>query len=93
MATDLDTRTTTAAVIAIIAALGSFLATCAGHPIWGLILAIIAIPIGAVGLVKSASPQRTGGMLSIGSIALALLGLVVAILGLVGVIGAWLVGG
>ncbi|MEX0886769.1 MAG: hypothetical protein WD009_10060, partial [Phycisphaeraceae bacterium] len=91
MATDLDTRTATTAVLAIIASLGSYVTSCAGHPGWGLVLALIAIPLGVVGLVKSTSPRVTGGILSITAIALAAIGVLLAILVMAGLITAWLV--
>jgi hypothetical protein len=77
-------RTGTAATLAIVAALGAWLATFTGHPVWGLILALVAIPLGAIGLVRAASPRVSGGILSIVAIIVAVLGLGVAGLGMVG---------
>jgi len=73
------------ATISIVAAVGSYIATCMGHPVWGLVAALASIPLGIVGLVLSASPRVGGGMLSIAAIALGALGLIFAILGMVGV--------
>ena len=81
-----EQRTGIAAAIAAIAAVGSYIVTCTGHPGWGLILAIISIPVGVVGLVMSTSPRVTGGLLSIGAIVLGAIAVVVSILGLAGAI-------
>ena len=77
-------RTGTAATLAIVAALGGLIATFTGHPVWGLILALVAILLGAIGLVRAASPRVSGGILSIVAIIVAVLGLGVAGLGMVG---------
>ncbi|MFA9479435.1 hypothetical protein ACERK3_14190 [Phycisphaerales bacterium AB-hyl4] len=81
-----EQRTGIAATISIIAAIGSYVTTCAGHPIWGFVLALVSIPLGVVGLVISASPRVTGGMISIAAIVLGGLGLIVAIFGMLGVL-------
>jgi hypothetical protein len=52
-----DQRTGIAATISLIAAIASFIITCAGHAIWGLVLAIIAVSAGITGLVIAASPR------------------------------------
>ena len=82
----MDQRTGTAATVSIIAAIGSYVATCTGHPIWGLVAAIVAIPAGAIGLLMSASPRIKGGIMSIVAMVLGVVGLVVAILGMAGAI-------
>ena len=48
------------AFIAIGAALFGLVATYTGHPIWGLVLAALAGPVGLVGLVRALSPARHG---------------------------------
>ncbi|MEX1017067.1 MAG: hypothetical protein WDZ31_10010 [Phycisphaeraceae bacterium] len=83
-----EQRTGIAATISIIAAIGSYIVTCTGHPIWGLVLAVVSIPVGVVGLVISASPKVAGGMISIAAIVLGVIGLVVAILGMLGMLVA-----
>lgn len=82
----MDQRTGIAAIVAIILAIGSYIATCTGHPIWGLIAALFSVPVGVIGLVMAASPRVSGGIMSIIAIVLGAIGLIVAILGLVGVI-------
>jgi hypothetical protein len=77
-------RTGTAATLAIVAAFGGLIATFTGHPVWGLLLALVAILFGAIGLVRAASPRVSGGILSIVAIIVAVLGLGVAGLGVVG---------
>lgn len=81
-----DARTGIVAVAAIICSVGSYIATFAGHPIIGLLAALLGIGLGAVGLVISVSPRVSGGIMSIIAIALGVFGIGVAILGLVGVI-------
>jgi len=74
------------ATLAIFLAVASFFITFTGRPVWGLVAALAAIPLGVVGLVMSASPRVGGGPMSIGAIILAVLALGVAVLGLIGVI-------
>ncbi len=76
----------TAATISIIAALGSFALTCTGHPIWGLVAAIVAEPAGLFGFVRAASPRVRGGIISIVAMILGAIAAVVAILGIMGYI-------
>ena len=76
----------TSAIAAIVAAVGSFLVTFTGHPVWGFIVAVIAIPLGIVGLAMAASPRIGGGLLSAASIVLAVIAIGVAVLGMIGVI-------
>lgn len=80
-----EQRTGLAALVSIIAAVGSYITTCTGHPIWGLVLALVSVPLGVLGLVMAASPRVSGGMMSIAAIVLGAIGLVVAILGILGV--------
>ena len=87
----MNQRTSTAATLAIVAAIGSYLATCAGHPVLGLVGAIISIPLGVIGLVISTSARVRGGGMSILAIVLGAIGLLLAILGIMGVLGAWMV--
>ena len=41
----MDQKTGIAATLAILAAIGSFIASFTAHPGWGLFLAIIAVPL------------------------------------------------
>ena len=81
----MDQRTGIAATLSILAAIGSYIAVCAGHPGWGLLLAILAIPLGLVGLVMAASPRVSGGILSIVAMVLGVVAIVFAVLGIIGV--------
>lgn len=78
-------RTGLAATLSIVASVGSYVLTCSGHPIWALVAAIVSIPLGIVGFVMAASPKVGGGILSIASILLGVVAAIVAILGMVGV--------
>jgi hypothetical protein len=81
-----EQKTGFSAMLAIIAAVGSYLATFTGHPIIGLLAALAALPLGILGLVMAASPRISGGIMSIVAIILAVLALGVALLGILGVI-------
>jgi len=82
----MNQKTGTFATLAIVAAVGSYIATFTGHPIVGLLAALASIPLGLLGLLMAASPKVGGGLLSIFSMVLGVCGLGVAVLGLVGVI-------
>lgn len=80
----IEQRTGTAATLAIIAAIGGFVLIFTGNPGWGLLVELFAGVLGAVGLIMAASPRVSGGMLSIAAIVLAVLGLGISVLGLIG---------
>jgi hypothetical protein len=75
-----------AAVIAIVSAIASFFATFSGHPFWGLFIALLAVVSGLFGFAMAASPKVSGGILSIVSIILGVMGVAASVLGMVGVI-------
>jgi hypothetical protein len=66
----------TAAIIAIVAAIASFMSGA----FWGLILAITAVVAGGLGMLIAVSPRRRGGLLSVGAIILGVIALVRAVL-------------
>lgn len=78
--------TGTMATLAIIAALVGFFVIFTGHPLWGLILELIALPLGVLGLLRAASPRVSGGVISIVAIIAAVLGLILAVLVMVGML-------
>ena len=80
----IEQRTGTAATLAIIAAIGGFVLIFTGNPGWGLLVELLAGLLGAVGLFMAASPRVSGGMLSIAAIVLAVFGLGISVLGLIG---------
>lgn len=80
-----EQKTGTLAIGAIIAAVLSFVLTFMGHPVFGLLSAIISIPLGAIGLMMASSPRVGGGMLSIAAIIIGLIAVGVAVLGSIGV--------
>jgi hypothetical protein len=82
----MEQKTGIAATISLIAAILSWIVTFTGHPIWGLLLALLSVPVGVMGLIMAASPRVSGGILSIIAIILGVIGLAIAILGIVGVI-------
>jgi hypothetical protein len=81
----MNQKTGAAAIVAILAAIGSYIATCTGHGFWGLMLSIVGVIAGVIGLLMAASPKVSGGILSIVAIAMSLVGVVLGFL--VGVLG------
>jgi len=76
--------TGTAATLAIVAAVGGVIATFTGHPVWGLLVELAAILLGAIGVLRAASPRVSGGVWSIVAIVIGVIGLGVAVLGMIG---------
>lgn len=81
-----EQKTGTLAIGAIIAAALSFLFTFTGHPFWGVVSAVVSIPLGIIGAMMAASPRVGGGLLSIVAVVIGLIAIGVAVLGFVGVI-------
>jgi hypothetical protein len=71
------------ALLASIASAGSMVLSCSGRPVWGLILALLSIPLGLVGALRAASPEVHGGFASIIAIVVGVLGIGVAIVAMV----------
>ena len=82
----MEQKTGTAAILAIAAAIGGIVLVFTGNPGWGLIVELIAIALGAVGFLMAASPRVSGGLLSIAAMIIAVLGLGMSILALIGTI-------
>jgi hypothetical protein len=76
----------TAATLAIVAAIAGYIVTFGGHPVWGLLIQVFAVLAGILGLVMSVSPRVTGGLISLAAIILGVLGMGVAVLGILGAI-------
>lgn len=79
-----EQRTGAAATVAIIAALGGVIATFTGHPVWGLIIELAAAFAGIIGMLVSASPRIGGGLVSLVATVVAIFGLGLAVLGMIG---------
>lgn len=71
------------AIMSGLAAAGSVFMSCSGRPIWGLILAILAIPLGLVGALRATSARIKGGPLSILSIVMGVIGVIIALVAMV----------
>lgn len=71
------------ATISIVAAIVSYLMTFNGHTVWGVLLALIAIPLGIGGFVMAASPRVSGGIMSIVAIIAAVFAIGVAVIAMV----------
>ncbi|HKJ64135.1 MAG TPA: hypothetical protein VJ969_01950 [Desulfopila sp.] len=81
-----DQKAGSAATIALIAAIVSFILTFTGSPIWALVVALVAVGAGILGVLMAASPKIGGGLMSILAIILGVLDTGIAVLGIVGVI-------
>lgn len=79
-------NTGTFAIMAIIAAVGSYLLTFTAHPLIGLLAALLSIPLGIFGFLAAVSPRTGGGIISIIAIILGAIAVIVAVLGIIGVI-------
>ena len=79
-----EQKTGTLAVGAMIAAILGFVLTFTGHPLFGLVSAVISIPLGIMGLMMAASPRVGGGLLSIAAIVMGVIAIGVAVLGSIG---------
>ena len=82
----MDQKTGTFATFSIVAAVVSYALTFTGHPMWGLLAALAAVPLGLVGMLMAASPKVGGGLMSLVAMFLGIVGLGVAVLGLMGTI-------
>jgi hypothetical protein len=78
-------KTGTAAGLSITAAIGCFILTFSGHPVWGFAGAILSIIFGFIGLIAAASPRVSGGIISIAGMMIGG-GVVVGIPGMIGAI-------
>jgi hypothetical protein len=76
-------RTSGAAKVALAAAIGGIIATFAGHQGWGLFAGIAAIVFGAIGFLVSISPRVRGGPMSGFAVIIGVVGLVLALIGIV----------
>jgi hypothetical protein len=79
-------KASTTAILAILAAAGSYFMSFSGRPFWGMLAALISIPLGIVGLLKAASPRVSGGILSLIAMVLGVLAMGVAVLVMIGVL-------
>jgi hypothetical protein len=73
----------TASLIAIACALGSFVLAAKGREMLALLCAVLAIGGGFLGGLRALSPRVSGGLISIFAIVLGVIGIVVALLALV----------
>ena len=70
----------TTSILAILAAIGSFVLSAKDHGITAFLLALFAIGAGVFGGLKALSPRVSGGMLSLLAV---LLGVIAALVGIV----------
>ena len=72
------------AILAFIAAIGGVIATLTGYPIWGFMIELLTIPFVVMGLLVARAPRVGGGVLSIVALVIAVVGLGLAVLGMIG---------
>lgn len=72
-----------ASIIAIVAALGSFVLSAQGRAFWALLAAGVGIIAGLIGALRAASPRVSGGILSIAAIGLSAVAVLVAFIALI----------
>ena len=70
----------TSSILAILAAIGSFVLSARDNELLAVIAAIFAIGAGLIGGVKSLSPRVSGGMISIVAVLLGVIALIFAFL-------------
>jgi uncharacterized membrane protein HdeD (DUF308 family) len=73
----------TASIVAIVAAIVSYVMSGRGQEFIALILAVVAIGAGLVGGLRALSPQVKGGILSITAVVLGVIAIVVAVIALI----------
>jgi hypothetical protein len=73
----------TASIVAIGCAIGSFYTSSHHHQLFGFILAIVAIAAGLLGGLRALSPKVSGGILSIIAVVLGVIAIVFSLLALV----------
>jgi hypothetical protein len=73
----------TASIIAILCAVGSFILSARGRELWGLLAAIVAIAAGMLGGVEALSPRVRGGLLSIAAVVLGAIAVIAALIALI----------
>ena len=72
------------ALLALLAAIAGVIAVFVGQPGGGLVFAICAAVLGAIGFFMSASPRVSGGMISIVAIVIGVFGIGLSVLGVIG---------
>lgn len=82
----MEQKTGLFATLSILFAVGSYILSFSARPGWGMLAALFSIPLGAVGLIRAASPRVSGGLLSIIAIVLGVAAIGVAVLVLIGVL-------
>ena len=69
----------TASIIAILAAIGSFVLSAQDHGFFALLAALVAIGAGLLGGLRALSPRVSGGILSILAVVLGAIAILVAL--------------
>lgn len=79
----MNQKTGALATLAIIAAVASYFLTFNGYTVWGVLAALISIPLGMGGFAMAASPRVSGGVMSIISILLGVFAIGIAVLAMI----------
>ena len=73
----------TASIIAILCAIGSFVLSSRGSEFLALLAALVAIGAGLLGGLRALSPRVSGGILSIAAVLLGAIAIIVALIALI----------
>jgi hypothetical protein len=73
----------TASIIAILCAIGSFVLSANGREFLALLAAFVAIGAGLLGGLRALSPRVSGGILSIAAVVLGAIAILVALIALI----------
>lgn len=76
-----------AGVIAVLLAVGAPVLLCTGNPVWALILALVALPLGVLGGFAAGSPKSRLAQISFAASLLAALIIVLSVLVILGIMG------
>ncbi len=79
----MNQKTGTFATLAIIAAVASYFLTFSGHKLFGILAAVVSVPLGVGGFIMAASPRVSGGILSIISILLGIFAIGIAVIAMI----------
>ena len=79
----MEQKTGTFATISIVAAIASYFLTFSGHTVYGVVAALISIPLAVGGFVMAASPRVSGGIISIIAIVLGVFAIGIALLAMI----------
>lgn len=76
-------KKSTTSIVAVLLAIGSCALTFTGHPLWAIVCAVAAIPLGLLGILLASSSKVSGGIMSAGAAVIGVFAIGLAVLGLI----------